>query len=94
MLTINKIKEYCIQIDLQNVLSGNESIGAYGKNQKTIAFTSEKDIRLFYFNISLKDLLLTYSSYNGLECYKADEPGNYRNDYNLDIIEILNELNK
>ena len=94
MLTINKIKEYCIKIDLENVLNGDKSICAYGKNKETITLNSEKDIRLFYFNISLKDLLLTYSSYNGLKCYKSDEPVNYRNDYNLDIIEIINELNK
>ena len=94
MLTINKIKEYCINVDLENILNGDKSIGAYCKNQKTITFTCEKDIRLFYFNISLKDLLLTYSSYNGLECYRADEPKDYRKDYNLDIIEIINELNK
>jgi hypothetical protein len=34
MLTIEKIKEYCIQVDLQNVLSGDKSIGAYSKTQK------------------------------------------------------------
>ena len=94
MITIEKIREYCIEVDLENVLGGDESIGAYSKNQKPITFTCEKDIRLYYYNISLKDLLKTYSSYNGLECYKADEPNNYRKYYNLDIIELINELNK
>ena len=92
MLTIEKIKEYCIQVDLQNVLSGDKSIGAYSKTQKTITFTCEKDIRLFYFNINLKDLLQTYSSYNGLECYKAAKPKDYGESYNLDILTIINEL--
>jgi hypothetical protein len=62
------------------------------KLKKTITFTCEKDIRLFYFNINLKDLLQTYSSYNGLECYKVDEPKDYGESYNLDILTIINEL--
>jgi len=92
MLTIEKIKEYCIQVDLENVLSGDKSIGAYGKNKDHITFTCEKDIRLFYYSINLKDLLQTYSSYNGLECYKADEPKDYKESYSLDILSIIELL--
>lgn len=92
MKTIEEIREYCVQVDLGNVLNGDKSIGAYSKGRKPIVFTCEKDIRLFYYNISLKDLLNTYSSYNGLECYKADEPKDYRESYNLDILSILELL--
>ena len=91
-MSIEDIKEYCIQVDLENVLDGDESIGAYAIGKPTITFTCEKDIRLFYYSISIKDLLQTYSSYNGLECYRADEPADYRKSYNVDILEIIEHL--
>ena len=92
-MKIEEIKEYCIQIDLDNVLAGDDSIGAFVKRQKrTLTFTCEKDIRLFYYNISLVDLLQTFSQYNGLRCYRTDEPEDYKKAYNIDILEILDHL--
>lgn len=88
-MTIEEIKEYCIQVDLRNVLNGDTSIGAHAKGSKSIQFTCEKDIRLFYYNISLIELLQTFSSYNGLECYRADEPEDYTKSYSVDILSVL-----
>jgi len=93
-MTIQEIKEYCIQVDLQNVLDGDTSIGAYEKGKQPIQFTCEKDIRLFYYKISLIDLLQTFASYNGLECYRADEPEDYSKCYNVDILSVLEYLQK
>ena len=91
-MTIEEIKEYCIQVDLQNVLDGDTSIGAYGKGTEPIQFTCEKDIRLFYYRIGLMELLQTFSSYNGLECYRADEPEDYAKSYTVDVLSILEYL--
>ena len=91
-MNIEDIKEYCIQVDLENVLAGDDSIGAHAIGKPTLTFTCEKDIRLFYYSISIKDLLQTYSSYNGLECYRVDEPEDYRKSYNVDILEIIEHL--
>tara|TARA_B110000046_G_scaffold75928_1_gene83998 strand:+ start:219 stop:500 length:282 start_codon:yes stop_codon:yes gene_type:complete len=93
MLTINKIKEECIQIDMSNIDVGDTSIGTY-VDDKFFQFRDLHDVELFYSNISLKELLTIYSQYNGLSCYKSSEPKDYRESYNLDIIEIINELNK
>ena len=93
MLTINKIKEECIQIDMSNIDVGDTSIGTY-VDDKFFQFRDLHDVELFYSNISLKELLTIYSQYNGLSCYKSSEPKDYRDSYNLDIIEIINELNK
>ncbi len=93
-MTIEEIKEYCIQVDLENVLSGDTSIGAYNKGCEPIQFTCEKDIRLFYYKISILELLQTFSSYNGLECYIADEPEDYTKSYSVDILSILEYLVK
>ena len=71
MLTIEKIKEECISIDMQNDL---------------------QDTKLFYANISLKELLTIYAQYNGLHCYRLDEPKDYRDSYNLDILSLINSL--
>ena len=75
MLTIKKIKEECINIDMQNIDVGNLH-----------------DVELFYSNISLKELLTIYSQYNGLGCYRAEDPRDYRESYNLDILSILELL--
>ena len=91
MLTIEKIKQECIDIDMQNVDAGDKSIGTY-VNGKFIQFRDLEDVELFYSNISLKELLEIYSSYNGLECYRVDEPKEYRDSYNLDILTILELL--
>lgn len=91
MLTIEKIKQECIDIDMQNIDAGDKSIGTY-VNDKFIQFRDLHDVELFYSNISLKQLLKVYSSYNGLECYRADEPKDYRESYNLDILTILELL--
>ena len=93
MLTINKIKEECIEIDMSNIDAGDTSIGTY-IDDKFFQFRDLHDVELFYSNISLKELLTIYSQYNGLSCYKSSEPKDYRDSYNLDIIEIINELNK
>ncbi len=53
-MTIKEIKEDCIQIDLANVLLGDESIGTY-VDGKFLPFKDENDVRLFYSNISIKE---------------------------------------
>ena len=92
MKTIEQIREECIELDLANVNSGDKSIGAYKKGRTPITFTCEKDIRLFYWNISVKQLLEYYSNYFGLEDYKAEEPKDYKQSYSIDILSILEEL--
>ncbi len=77
MLNIEKIKQECIDIDMQNLEDGDKSID---------------DLNLFYSSITLKELLTIYSEYNGLKCYKNDEPKEYRESYNLDILSILELL--
>ncbi len=77
MLNIEKIKQECIDIDMQNVAVGDKSID---------------DLNLFYNSITLKELLTIYSEYNGLKCYKNDEPKEYRESYNLDILSVLELL--
>ena len=74
MLNIEKIKQECIDIDMQNIEDDDKSID---------------DLNLFYNSITLKELLTIYSEYNGLKCYKNDEPKEYRESYNLDILSIL-----
>ena len=91
MLTIEKIKQECIDIDMSNIDAGDKSIGTY-VDGKFIQFRDLHDVELFYSNISLKELLTIYSQYMGLSCYKSDEPKDYRESYNLDILTIINEL--
>ena len=91
MLSIEKIKKECIDIDMQNIDAGDKSIGTY-IDGKFFQFRNLHDVELFYSNISLKELLTIYSQYNGLECYKVDEPKEYRESYNLDILTILELL--
>ena len=93
MLTINKIKKECIEIDMLNIDAGDTSIGTY-VDGRFIQFRDLHDVELFYSNIPLKELLTIYSQYNGLSCYKSSEPKDYRESYNLDIMEIIDELNK
>lgn len=91
MLTLEKIKQECIDIDMTNIDAGDKSIGTY-VDDKFIQFRDLHDVELFYSNISLKELLTIYSQYMGLSCYKSDEPKDYRESYNLDILTIINEL--
>jgi hypothetical protein len=91
MLTLEKIKQECIDIDMTNIDAGDKSIGTY-VDDKFIQFRDLHDVELFYSNISLKELLTIYSQYNGLSCYKSDEPKDYRESYNLDILTIIKEL--
>ena len=91
MLTIEKIKQECIDIDMTNIDAGDKSIGTY-VDDKFIQFRDLHDVELFYSNISLKELLTIYSQYMGLSCYKSDEPKDYRESYNLDILTIIKEL--
>tara|TARA_R110002124_G_scaffold73777_4_gene197917 strand:+ start:894 stop:1169 length:276 start_codon:yes stop_codon:yes gene_type:complete len=91
MLNIEKIKQECIDIDMQNVAVGDKSIGTY-IDGKFFQFRDLQDVELFYSNISLKELLTIYSQYNGLNCYKDDEPKEYRESYNLDILSVLELL--
>lgn len=88
MLTIEKIKEECIEIDMSNIDAGDTSIGTYVDGE-FYQFRDLHDVELFYSNISLKELLTIYSQYNGLSCYKSDEPKDYRESYNLDILSII-----
>lgn len=91
MLTIEKIKQECIDIDMSNIDSGDTSIGTYVDGE-FYQFRDLHDVKLFYANISLKELLTIYSQYMGLSCYKSDEPKDYRESYNLDILTIIKEL--
>ena len=91
MLTIEKIKQDCIEIDMSNIDAGDKSIGTY-INGEFFQFRDLHDVELFYSNISLKELLTIYSQYNGLTCFKADDPENYRKSHNLDILAILELL--
>lgn len=91
MKTIEEIREYCINVDLQNVDSGDKSIGV-GRGAKFIRFRDRHDIELFYRNTSLKDLLSTYSAYNGLKLRKLYEPKDYKESYSIDILDILENL--
>ena len=91
MLTLEKIKQECIDIDMTNIDAGDKSIGTY-VDGKFIQFRDLHDVELFYSNISLKELLTIYSQYMGLSCYKSDEPKDYRESYNLDILTIIKEL--
>ena len=91
MLTLEKIKQECIDIDMANINAGDKSIGTY-VDGKFIQFRDLHDVELFYSNISLKELLTIYSQYMGLSCYKSDEPKDYRESYNLDILTIIKEL--
>tara|TARA_B100001094_G_scaffold148754_1_gene144058 strand:+ start:1647 stop:1922 length:276 start_codon:yes stop_codon:yes gene_type:complete len=91
MLTIEKIKQECIGIDMQNIDAGDTSIGTYVDGE-FLQFRDSHDVELFYANISLKELLTIYSQYMGLSCYKSDEPKEYRESYSLDILTIINEL--
>jgi hypothetical protein len=90
--SIEDIREYCIQVDLTNVKAGDKSIGTYRKGYESIIFENEREIRLFYWDISLLKLLSIYSNYNGLECYRGDEPEDYAKTYTIDILSIINEL--
>ncbi len=91
MLTIEKIKQECIDIDMSNIDLGDKSIGTYVDGE-FYQFRFLHEVKLFYANISLRELLTIYSQYNGLSCYKSDEPKEYRESYNLDILTIINEL--
>lgn len=91
MLTIKKIKEECIDIDASNLNLDDACIGSY-IDGKFFQFRDLHDVELFYSNISLKKLLEIYSQYNGLSCYKTDEPKAYRESYNLDILSIIDLL--
>jgi len=86
MLTIEKIKKFCIDID-----SRDEYIGTY-VGDKFIQFRDLNDVELFYNSISLKELLTIYSQYNGLECYRVDNPKDYKESYSLDILTIIDNL--
>ena len=97
MLTLEKIKQECIDIDMANINAGDKSIGKSFFDLEYIdgkfyRFRDLHDVELYYNSISLKELLTIYSQYNGLSCYKSDEPKDYRESYNLDILTIINEL--
>jgi hypothetical protein len=78
-MTIEEIKDYCIQIDEEN-LEGIERFGY------------ENDLKKFYDEISFKELLEIFAQYNGLLCYRADEPENYAKSYSIDILTIIENL--
>ena len=91
MLNIEEIKKFCINIDMQNIASGDETIGT-SVGDKFIQFRDLNDVELFYNSISLKELLTIYSQYNGLECYRVDNPKDYKESYSLDILTIIDNL--
>jgi hypothetical protein len=91
MRTIKQIKDECIEIDLSNVLLGDKSIGTFIDGD-FMPFRDSQDVELFYSQISIKELLKIYSSYNGLSDYKIDEPTDYLASYNIDILSIIEFL--
>jgi len=92
-MTIQEIKEDCIQIDLANVELGDESIGTF-VNGEFLPFKDEIDVRIFYSNISIKELLNIYSSYNGLKCLKNDGESLREHGYVVDIDSLMEYLEK
>ncbi len=54
---------------------------------------THKEIESYYEDISFKKLLHIYVQYNGLNCYKAEEPEDYKRDYSIDMISLLDILN-
>jgi hypothetical protein len=90
-MSIEEIKKCCIEIDMANLDAGDKSIGTF-IGDKFYQFRDLHDVELFYSNMSLKELLKIYSSYNGLECYRVDEPKDYLKSYSLDILSIIELL--
>jgi len=89
-MTIQEIKDCCIEIDFANMEVGDKSIGTF-INEKFYSFRDIHDLELFYSNISLKDLLTIYSSYNGLKCLSQEENLKEQG-YAVDILELLKHL--
>lgn len=90
MKTIAEIKEECIDIDLANIRFDN-SIGVSLPNKDFLQFEDEKDIRIYYSNINLKQLLKIYSQYMGLSCLEQEESLE-KFGYTLSITDIINQL--
>ena len=59
--------------------------------EKFIQFKDEDDVRIFYSQIGLKELLTIYSSYMGLECL-ANEGDLLEHGYAVNILEIIEYL--
>jgi len=91
MMTIRKIKQMCIELDMSNIEVGDSSIGTH-IDGKFFQFRDLHDVELFYSNISLKELLKIYAQYNGLEDYRIENPKDYRESYNLDLLTIIDFL--
>lgn len=53
---------------------------------------TKEEIEDYYKDISFKKLLHIYSEYNGLKCYSAEEPEDYLETYNIDILSLLEIL--
>jgi len=54
---------------------------------------TRKEIELYYKDICFKKLLHIYIQYNGLHCYKTEEPEDYKKSYSIDMISLLEILN-
>tara|TARA_R100000951_G_scaffold5971_1_gene6302 strand:+ start:448 stop:675 length:228 start_codon:yes stop_codon:yes gene_type:complete len=54
---------------------------------------TSKEIELYYKDISFKKLLHIYIEYNGLKCYRKEEPQDYKETYSIDMISLLQILN-
>lgn len=91
-MTIEEIKEYCIEVDMANIVADQSLVIKDGYKYQTL--TNEKEVRLFYHSISLKELLKIFSEYNGLKCYRKEEPEDYSKSYSVDILSIIEELEK
>lgn len=53
-----------------------------------------KDVNDYYDNISFKELLHIYCQYNGLKDYKEEEIEDYIKSYSIDMLTLLEILNK
>ena len=54
---------------------------------------SPKKVNDYYDKISFKELLHIYCQYNGLKCYKEEEPEDYAKSYSIDMLTLLEILN-
>jgi hypothetical protein len=82
--TIQDIKNECIALDISNLGSIGTTIDG-----KWYDFKTAKEIELFYEKMSLKELLHTYSQYNGIKDYNKENPSDR---YTIDLMDVLENL--
>ena len=53
---------------------------------------TRKEIEAYYRDIAFKTLIRIFVSYNGLKCYREEEPEYYIKHYSIDLITLLEIL--